>query len=104
MIALSGAAPASSTAGKLAPFHCRSDSGKKEDPGPARHALGNRALVGAEHRVRTGDLRLGKALTKMCKAMQRESTLRNFSRRPALLTRRLCQPMQQDAARLLTQD
>jgi hypothetical protein len=71
-------------------------------PGPAN--IAESGQFGAEHRLRTGDLRLGKALTKMCKAMQRESTLRNFSRRRALLARGLCQPMQRDAARLLTQD
>ena len=61
-------------------------------------------LIGAEHRVRIGDLRLGKALTRMCKSMQRASTLRNLSRHPALPARRLCQQMQQNAARLLTRD
>jgi hypothetical protein len=64
----------------------------------------NPGLIGAEHRVRTGDLRLGKAPMRMCTAMQRESTLRNLSRQPALQGSRLCQQMQRNAARLLTQD
>ena len=39
-----------------------SAKGKKEGPGSRENPEKNRALViGAEHRVRTGDLRLGKA-------------------------------------------
>jgi hypothetical protein len=82
-----------------------SAKGQKKRPGPRENPETNRVLVlGAEHRVRTGDLRLGKALLRSCKPMQSESTLRNLSRRPTLLKCRLCQQMQRNASGLLTQD
>src|SRR5260370_714003 len=47
-------------------------------PGAAKRAESGQ--FGAEHRVQTGDLRLGKALTRMCTEMQRESTRWNLKR------------------------
>jgi hypothetical protein len=108
MIALSVAAPASSTARKLALIYCHSTAAaipaKEKTPAPRVMLSETGAFVGAEHRVRTGDLRLGRAMTRICKPMQRESTLWNLSRHPALPASRLCQQMQQNAARLLTRD
>ena len=78
---------------------------KKTGPGSEEVPHETRALViGAEHRVRTGDLRLGKALRRICRPMQREATLRNRSRRPARPYPRMCQQMHRNAAGLLTQD
>ncbi len=50
-------------------------------PGPANYAESGH--IGAEHRIRTGDLRLGKALTRMCTEMQLEASRWNLRPRGA---------------------
>src|SRR6266850_1879982 len=69
-------------------------------PGPAKRAQSGQS--GAEHRIRTGDLRLGKALTRMCTEMQRESSRWNLRRSRSPRARRSCKPMQPESTALLT--
>src|SRR2546428_10648945 len=75
------------------------DHGSGKYQAPASHGCRAPRSWRGKHRVRTDDLRLGKAPRVICTAMQRESTRRNLSRRPALLARRLCLPMQRTLAR-----
>src|SRR5207248_7062987 len=78
---------------------------EKTGPGSKEVPQETRALViGAEHRVRTGDLRLGKAIPRICRPMESEATLRNLSRHTARPQPQICQPMHRNAAALLTQD
>ena len=71
-------------------------------PGPAKYSESGRN--GAEHRIRTGDLRLGKALQRMCMPMQRESSRRNLKRLRDQRERQLCKLMQPESTALLTLD
>ena len=75
---------------------------RKKKPGPANYA--ESGPYGAEHRIRTGDLRLGKALTRMCTEMQRESTRWNLRRSRSPRARQFCKPMQPESTALLTPD
>ena len=65
MQAFTSTAPTSSVAGKLVKSHSHSTAAKasvkRKAPTPSGKLSETGAFIGAEHRVRTGDLRLGKA-------------------------------------------
>src|SRR2546422_7292688 len=77
---------------------CQATPMKK--PGPAKYA--ESGPFGAEQRVRTGDLRLGKAPTRTCTEMQRESTRWNLRRSRSHRARQICKPMQLGSTARLT--
>ena len=79
--------------------------GEETGPGSLEVPEESRALVvGAEHRVRTGDLRLGKLARRICRPMQRASRLWNHSRWITASRNRLRQQMHRHAPGLLTPD